>query len=138
MPDAAAIDAIDYIMSNYSQRNGVSEYGGWLYRLAGDVDPYTGEPFYSYTEPVAGTAKNINSGIFNEPCEGNIKVAAYHSHPGDAYNVGKLSQDDYNWAAFHGAYSIYMGTPPGLLLGYYANNFAARVRSVTWTVRHSY
>jgi RHS repeat-associated protein len=123
--DAAARDALNYIFSHYPQGNEDSEYVGWIYRLEGDVDPFSGEPYYSYTEPVPGAKRDIQPETFNQPCPGNEKTDIYHSHPGDAYNVGQYSNDDYNYAAFHN-YPIYLGTSSGLVRGYMVHNFISQ------------
>jgi RHS repeat-associated protein len=107
--DAAALDAIDFIMPRSISDN--LEYGGWVY--------YNSENgYYSYTEAVAGDERSINVKTFNEPCDGNKKTSIYHTHTGNAYNVGWFSQDDYLISGVAYLVPIYLGTSSGLVRVY--------------------
>jgi Domain of unknown function (DUF4329) len=103
--DAAAIDAIDSVMSISKAEN--REYGGWVYYNKG-------EKFYSYTAPMAGDERSMNVDAFNQPSPNNRDVAIYHTHPGEGYSSGYFSTADYLVSGFRHV-DIYLGTSSGLI-----------------------
>jgi RHS repeat-associated protein len=113
----AAVDAYDHIFGSYLYRTKKYEYGGWLYQ---DTDG-----FYSYTAPVQGEPRALDSSTFNEPPCGSEKTAGYHSHPGLDYTADDFSDDDYTWAMFNHK-PIYMGNKKGLILKYTVYNFSTK------------
>lgn len=102
--NAAAIDAIDFIMSQSVNEN--VEYGGYVYK-----NP---DGNFSCTSAVPGDYKSINVSKFNQPDECAGKTAFYHTHQsGDRMSIF-FSTDDYLVSNFN-KLQIYLGTPKWLV-----------------------